>query len=70
MFLAYPNGSTSSLVSAMAAKLGFSAAFTLSPGDNPFFADRFGIHRIVIDGHINPEQFGSMLTTMIKADLN
>lgn len=69
-FLAYPQGSTSSLVSAMAAKLGFTAAFSLSPGFNPFFADRFRIHRIAMDGSINPEQFANMLTTMIKADLN
>lgn len=69
-FLAYPQGSTNSLVSAMAAKLGFFAAFTLSPGSNPFFADRFRIHRIAMDGSVNPEQFTNVLTTMITADLN
>lgn len=70
LFLAYPHGSTRSLLSAMAAKLGFAAGFIRSPGDTPFFADRFGIHRIAIDGNINAKQFASMLTTMITADLN
>ncbi len=70
LFLAYPHGDTNSLVSAMAAKLGFSAAFILSPGDNPYFGDRFGIHRTAIDSQVSPEQFGKMLTTLIAADLN
>ncbi|MFO7715813.1 polysaccharide deacetylase family protein [Desulfosarcina sp.] len=69
-FLAYPHGDTNSLVAAMAAKLGFSAAFILSAGDNPFFADRFAIHRTVIDGGVVPERFASLLTTLIPADLN
>ncbi|BBO69895.1 hypothetical protein DSCA_38250 [Desulfosarcina alkanivorans] len=69
-FLAYPHGRTSRLVSAMAAKIGFSAAFSRQPGDNPFFSDRFGIHRTVIDSRTSPEQFGKKLTTLIKADLN
>jgi peptidoglycan/xylan/chitin deacetylase (PgdA/CDA1 family) len=70
LFLAYPRGDTNSLVSAMAAKLGFSAAFTQAPGENPFFGDRFGIHRTVIDSRVGPEQFGKLLTTLIAADLN
>jgi len=68
--LAYPRGSTNGLIAAAAAKLGFSAAFTLSPGDNPFFADRFGIHRIPIDSRTTPVQFGKALSTMISADLH
>jgi peptidoglycan/xylan/chitin deacetylase (PgdA/CDA1 family) len=69
-FLAYPHGKTNRLVSAMVAKIGFSAAFSRQPGDNPFFADRFGIHRTVIDSRTSPAQFGEKLTTLIKADLN
>ena len=69
LFLAYPHGKTNSLLFAVAAKLGFSAGFTLEPGVNPFFTDRFSIHRIAIDNRTTPEQFGSALTTMIKADL-
>jgi peptidoglycan/xylan/chitin deacetylase (PgdA/CDA1 family) len=68
--LAYPHGGTNGLIAAMAAKLGFSAAFTLSPGNNPFFADRFAIHRIPIDGRTNLAGFGKTLTTTISADLH
>lgn len=69
-FLAYPKGDTSGLVAAMAAKLGFSAAFIRTPGKTPFFADRFAIHRIAVDGRMSPEQFGSGLTTLIRLDIN
>lgn len=68
--LAYPHGSTSKLVAATAAKLGFAAAFVRSAGDNPFFADRFAIHRTSIDSRMNLEQFGQALTTLITADLH
>lgn len=70
LFLAYPHGSTRRLLPAMAAKLGFAAGFIRSAGDTPFYADRFGIHRIAIDGNIDAEQFASILTTTITADLN
>lgn len=70
LFLAYPQGGTNSLISAMVAKLGFSAAFTLSKGENPFFGDRFTIHRSTVDGLTSLEQFGQLLTTMIAAELN
>lgn len=70
LFLAYPRGGSSRLVSAMVAKMGFSAAFVLEPGENPFFADRFSIHRTVIDSRTSLEQFGTTLSTSIKADLN
>ncbi|GEM_PF-953497 len=69
LFLAYPHGSTDELVSAMAAKFGFSGAFIRSSGDNPFFANRFGIHRIAIDSRMDPELLGRMLTTLIVTDL-
>ena len=70
LFLAYPQGDTNSLVSAMAAKLGFAAAFIRRAGDNPFFADRFRIHRTPINQEMNLEQFGQSLTTRITADLH
>lgn len=70
LFLAYPQGDTDSLVTAMAAKLGFSAAFLRQPGDNPFFTDRYGIHRTLISRSMNMERFGQSLTTRITADLN
>lgn len=70
LFLAYPHGETNRLVSAMAAKLGFEAAFIRRAGDNPFFADRYVIHRTPIDSRMNWEQFAKVLTTIIPADLN
>ncbi len=70
LFLAYPHGDTNSLVSAMAAKLGFASAFIRRAGDNPFFADRYGIHRTPVDSQVNSEQFAKRLTTIIPADLN
>lgn len=70
LFLAYPHGDTNSLVSAMAAKLGFSAAFIRRPGENPFFADRFSIRRTPIDNRNDSKQFAKLLTTLIPADLN
>ena len=69
-FLAYPQGDTNSLVSAMAAKLGFAAAFIRRAGDNPFFADRYGIHRTPINHRMNLERFGQRMTTRITADLH
>jgi len=70
LFLAYPQGDNNNLVSAMAAKLGFAAAFILRTGDNPFFADRYGIHRTPITREMNLKRFGQSLTTRITADLN
>ena len=68
--LAYPHGHSNDLVAAMAAKLGFSLAFVQSAGTNPFFGNRFGIHRLVIDGPVGPGEFTQMLTTMVAAELN
>jgi peptidoglycan/xylan/chitin deacetylase (PgdA/CDA1 family) len=70
LFLAYPQGDTNNLVSAMAAKLGFASAFILRTGDNPFFADRYRIHRTPINRGMNLKRFGQSLTTRITADLN
>lgn len=68
--LAYPVGSANDLVPAMAAKLGFSLAFTRSAGENPFFGDRFSVHRLLIDKPVCPGDFTRMLTTLITADLD
>jgi len=70
LFLAYPDGDTNSLVSAMTAKLGFAAAFIRRTGDNPFFADRYGIHRTPINHDMKLEQFSQHLKTRVMADLN
>jgi peptidoglycan/xylan/chitin deacetylase (PgdA/CDA1 family) len=68
--LAYPEGDSSNVIGAVAAKLGFSAAFVRSAGENPFFGGPFGIHRTVIDGQMNAKRFAKILTTMVMADLN
>jgi peptidoglycan/xylan/chitin deacetylase (PgdA/CDA1 family) len=68
--LAYPQGHTNDLLAAMAAKLGFSLAFVQIAGENPFFASRFAIHRMVIDRHLDPGEFTRMLTTMVAVDLH
>ncbi|WP_419660117.1 polysaccharide deacetylase family protein [Desulfosarcina variabilis] len=67
--LAYPQGHTNDLLSAMAAKIGFSLAFVQSEGENPFFANRFAIHRLVIDRRLDPDEFTQMLTTRVAVDL-
>lgn len=69
LFLAYPEGGANSLVAAMAARIGFTAAFTLSPGENPFFTDRFRIHRAVVDNRKGLDRFGQQTATWIEADL-
>jgi hypothetical protein len=59
-FMAYPHGSTNSLVSAMVAKIGFSAAFSLQPGTIPFSETGSAIHRTLIDSRTGPDQFGNI----------
>jgi len=68
-FLAYPEGRSDNLIAAMAANLGFSAAFNRSPGGTPFYADRFGIHRNIIDRRADLERFSDLLATTIAVDL-
>ncbi|WP_155305491.1 polysaccharide deacetylase family protein [Desulfosarcina widdelii] len=68
-FLAYPEGSSNNLIAAMAANLGFSAAFKRSPGGTPFYADRYGIHRNVVDRRTDLDRFSDLLATTIKVDL-
>lgn len=68
-FLAYPEGRGNNLIAAMAANLGFSAAFNRSPGGTPFYADRYGIHRNVVDRRTDLDRFSDLLATTIKVDL-
>ena len=69
-YLAYPEGRSNRLVAAMAAKLGFSAAFNRLPGSTPFFGDRFSIHRNRIDPSMASDQLGKLLTTTMAMDLH
>jgi len=68
-FLAYPEGRSDNLIAAMAANLGFSAAFNRSPGGSPFYADRFSIHRNVVDHRTDLDRFSDLLATTIEVDL-
>jgi len=68
-FLAYPEGRSDNLIAAMAATLGFSAAFNRSPGGTPFYADRFDIHRNIIDNRTDLDRFSALLETTIEVDL-
>jgi hypothetical protein len=53
----------------MAARIGFAAGFTLSPGENPFFTDRFRIHRALVDHRNGLDRFARQAATWIEADL-
>ena len=67
--LAWPGGEANGLLTAMAAKLGFTTAFIRSPGETPFFGDRYHIHRVVVDGKVPTDELAQRLTTRIKTDL-
>lgn len=68
--LAYPYGKTNDLTIAMIKKHGYRAAFTVQRGANPFFSDRYRIHRSVIYGKYDIERFKKNLsvfhTTKLK----
>ncbi|WP_319522632.1 polysaccharide deacetylase family protein [uncultured Desulfosarcina sp.] len=68
-FLAYPEGRSDNLIAAMAANLGFAAAFNRSPGGTPFYADRFAIHRNIVDRRTDLDRFSDLLATTIVVDL-
>lgn len=68
-FLAYPEGRSNNLIAAMAANLGFAAAFNREPGGTPFYADRFGIHRDVVDSRTDLDRFSDLLASTIKVNL-
>lgn len=68
-YFAYPGGATNDYMIAMLKKHQYKAAFTLSPGSNPFFVDNFKVHRTIIGGNGNTEQFRQNLTTFTAADL-
>ncbi len=69
-YLAYPEGRSSSLLAAMAASVGFSAAFNQMPGSTPFFADRFSIHRNRIDAPMAADRFSALLASTLAVDPN
>lgn len=62
-YLAYPYGETNNLVIAFLQKNGYQGAFTVKRGSNPFFVDRYAVHRSMIYGDISLEDFRKNLET-------
>ncbi len=68
-YLAYPYGETNNLVIALLKKYGYRAAFTIDRKSNPFFIDKYRIHRSVIYGSFNMDKFKNNLTVFQKNEL-
>lgn len=68
-YLAYPYGNTNALLEAIARKEGFTTAFTLEPGDNSFFVNRFRVHRVTVSGLDNLPAFQQKISVFRKKDL-
>ncbi|MEA1948423.1 MAG: polysaccharide deacetylase family protein [Thermodesulfobacteriota bacterium] len=67
--LAYPYGLTNNLVIAMLKKHGYRAAFTVDKKFNPFFIDKYKIHRSAIYGKYNIEKFKNKLSVFQNMEL-
>jgi len=68
-FLAYPYGETNNLVIALLKKHGYRAAFTVDRKPNPFFIDKYRIHRSVIYGSYDMDKFKDNLSVFQKNEL-
>jgi peptidoglycan/xylan/chitin deacetylase (PgdA/CDA1 family) len=68
-FLAYPYGETNNLVIALLKKHGYRAAFTVDRKSNPFFIDKYRIHRSVIYGSYDMDKFKDNLSVFQKNEL-
>jgi peptidoglycan/xylan/chitin deacetylase (PgdA/CDA1 family) len=68
-YLAYPYGETNNLVIALLKKYGYRAAFTIDRKSNPFFIDKYRIHRSVIYGSYDMDKFKDNLTVFQKNEL-
>jgi len=68
-YLAYPYGETNNLVIALLKKYGYRAAFTIDRKSNPFFIDKYRIHRSVIYGSFDMDKFKNNLTVFQKNEL-
>lgn len=62
-YLAYPYGATNHLVTALAEKLGYRAAFTVRRGSNPFFISNFRVLRSMVYGEYSLKEFAKNLST-------
>jgi len=60
-YLAYPYGDTNHLVVALLRKLGYRGALTVHREGNPFFVDPYRIHRSMIYGNFDLQEFAKNL---------
>jgi len=68
-YLAYPYGITNDLIVAILKKQGYRAGFTVERGSNPFFVDKYRIHRSIIHGKYDIESFKNNLSVFQKNEL-
>jgi peptidoglycan/xylan/chitin deacetylase (PgdA/CDA1 family) len=68
-YLAYPYGKTNDIIIAILKKQGYRAAFTVEWGSNPFFVDKYRIHRSIIHGKHDIESFKKNLSVSRKNKL-
>jgi len=68
-YFAYPYGETSSLIVAIARKVGYRGAFTVERGGNPFFTDVYRIRRSMIYGAFSLQDFERNLKTFTALSL-
>jgi peptidoglycan/xylan/chitin deacetylase (PgdA/CDA1 family) len=61
-YLAYPYGDTNPFVVTLVRKLGYRGAFTVERESNPFFIHPYRIHRAMIYGHFDLQDFEKNLT--------
>ncbi len=67
--IAYPLGDHNHLVRFLLKKHGFEAGFSLKKGTNPFFVNRYKIHRSIVYGKDDLKQFKKNLVVFHKTDL-
>ena len=68
-YLAYPYGETNEFIIAILKKRGYRAAFTVEQGSNPFFVDKYRIHRSIIHGKYDIDSFKKNLSVFQKNEL-
>ncbi|MGR9107076.1 MAG: polysaccharide deacetylase family protein [Gammaproteobacteria bacterium] len=61
--LSYPFGATNSLVSALSENEGYTSAFTVKRGGNPFFQNNFVLNRSMIYGVFDTRKFSENIQT-------
>jgi len=68
-YLAFPNDKPNNLVIGLLRKEGFRGAVTIERGSNPFFTNHYSIHRSIIHGGYDMDQFKKNLCVFSKRGL-